>query len=188
MSTIQEILANTKSVFVFDIDGVLAVYAYGERNHNVCREDAWQDYVQNHDLYATAQPVKILQGLIRQHDSSRVFVCTRASRTEMEQKRDFAVKQYGINPEHVLFTHSNRKKLGAMRFLHDRFFQDLPDELMVMIEDSADVLTNIQDHSDYSTVHISYFLNAEHSELERFVSGMPVNREGDDADGQLPTT
>ena len=80
---LREILTNEDKVIIWDVDGVLAAYEYGERNHNACLDLEWDEYLKEHDVYETARPLATLQRWMAEHASSkRMFVCTTASNME----------------------------------------------------------------------------------------------------------
>ena len=47
---LREILTNEDKVIIWDVDGVLAAYEYGERNHNACLDLEWDEYLKEHDF------------------------------------------------------------------------------------------------------------------------------------------
>ena len=45
MNRIKELLNDEESVLVFDVDGVLAVLEFGERNHYYFSDEEWDKFV-----------------------------------------------------------------------------------------------------------------------------------------------
>jgi len=160
MSKINELLKNPNAVFVFDVDGVLAAYEYGNYNHNACYDREWDEYLKEHNVYASARPLKTLKDFMNQYVSEdRRFVCTTASdEDEFNLKADFVISNYHIDKSHIYMVNNQKEKLDVLKKIHQTYFPDLDDKLIVMVDDTVKVLTNIQEHSNYSTVHISSFI------------------------------
>lgn len=159
ISQIWDILNANDSVVVFDIDGVLAAYEYGIYNHNACRESEWNDFVRHNDMYRKARPLKVLQDYIKRKGTDRVYVCSLAYENEKGPKRKFVEENYGIDESHIYFVERKSDKLEIMNKIKYTLYPDLEDKKLVMIDDTIEVLSNIQDNSGYSTAHISTFIN-----------------------------
>lgn len=158
LSRIQKLLESDDSVVVFDIDGVLAAYEYGTYNHNACREDEWNEYVARHDVYENARPLAVLQKYILRKGIDRVFVCSVADDNEREQKTNFVVNSYKIDRSHIYFVKDKNNKLDVLKKIHALNCPGLYPYKIIMVDDTAEVLSNIQEHSGYSTAHISSFI------------------------------
>ena len=65
MTKLMEYLLEPQTAVVFDIDGVLAVYEFGELLHSACPDEDWEDYVRTHDPYASSRPVPQIKRLSR---------------------------------------------------------------------------------------------------------------------------
>lgn len=157
MMSVLERLCHPDAVIIFDIDGVLAAYEYGDGHHNVCPQGDWPSYVLTHDVYADARPLPVIQAFIRARGTARVYVCSAACPEERAGKLAFVQRHYGIPEDHVLFVARSGQKLAALRALHERAYPGLPAERLAMVEDTVSVLDDIQLHSEYLTVHISSF-------------------------------
>lgn len=158
VSKIWDILDADDSIIVFDIDGVLAAYEYGMYNHNACKECEWNDYIKHHNSYENARPLSILQSFIAKKGKDKVFVCSVASENERNPKIDFVVNNYKIEKTHIYFVDAKNEKLNTLHQIHHLYAPDLPDFKIIMVDDTIEVLTHIQDNSNYSTVHISSFM------------------------------
>ena len=51
------------------------------------------------------------------------------------------------------------EKLGIIRRIHDTYFPGLEDPYIVVVDDTVKILTQVQENSGYSTVHISAFIS-----------------------------
>ncbi|WP_097006715.1 hypothetical protein [Lacrimispora amygdalina] len=158
MSKIRELLAKEDTVVIFDIDGVLAAYEYGEYNHNACRDEEWNDFVLNNNVYEKARPIKVLQEYIKKQGRGKVFVCSVAGRHERTQKSNFVMNNYEVDESHIYFVNSKSEKLDILKEVKQEF-PNLKDLNIVMVDDTSDVLTNIQENSGFSTAHISSFMD-----------------------------
>lgn len=157
-SKIMELLQAEDSVAIFDIDGVLAAYEYGEYNHNACRDEDWNEYISNNEVYKEARPLKVLQDFIANKNEENVFVCSVASYDERIKKEAFVIKNYGISRMRIFFVTDKTKKVEAINMIKEMFFPETEDKKFVMVDDTSSVLTNIQENSGYSTAHISSFM------------------------------
>lgn len=153
-----ELINNPESVLVFDIDGVLAAYEFGETNHNACSDDEWDEYVLTNNVYATARAPKIFQNLIASKNPDHIFTLSVAGDNEKTFKRDFVTSNYKIKPSNVLFVNDKMDKLDMLLSISDDLFPLLEDKKIIMIDDTVKVLTHIQDSSFFTTIHVSSFL------------------------------
>lgn len=153
-------MENEESVLVFDVDGVLAAYEYGEYNHNACRDEDWNDYLKTNNVYADARPLVTLQKWLSKYGNpERIFVCTNsADESEFKKKADFVTSNYPIKKENILMAKNSLDKLNVIKEIHTLYFPTLDEKKIIMIDDTAKVLTNIQENSGYSTAHISSFI------------------------------
>ena len=103
----------------------------------------------------------MFQELIRNKKPGNVYVCSVAKGDEKYAKTSFIRRFYNIPEENILFVDSKDKKLFAMEAtqLQKRMqgFK-IPEEKFIMVDDSVKVLTHIQENSNFSTCHVSSFL------------------------------
>ena len=64
---------------------------------------------------------------------------------------------YGILKDHVYLVYHNDEKLDVINKIK-KLNPNLEDKYFVMIDDTVEVLNHIMDNSNFSTVHISSFL------------------------------
>lgn len=159
MSKIMDLLNDEKAVIIWDVDGVLAAYEYGERNHNAVTDAEWIEYLKKNHTYRTARPLKTLQKWMKDHGNpERMYVCTKAANEyELEEKIQFVLKNYPIKRENIYYSKYNDDKLLCLNGLKLKY-PDLEDKYFIMVDDSVSVLNNIQENSDFSTMHISSFM------------------------------
>lgn len=157
---IETIYKDEKSVLVFDIDGVLAKYEYGDHNHNICSDEEWDSNAEYYSklMYEQAQPVKLFQHLINDIRAGKnVYACSVASADESKAKKKFVLRNYSIPEENIILVQNKMDKLQALNNIKEQY-PGLPDSKIILIDDTVKVLTHVQDNSDYSTCHISSFL------------------------------
>ena len=58
MTKLMEYLLEPQTVVVFDIDGVLAVYEFGDLSHSACPDEDWEDYVRTNNPKTSSRPVQ----------------------------------------------------------------------------------------------------------------------------------
>lgn len=161
-----KLLTDKESVRFWDIDGVLAQYEYSERNHNACKESEWGDFIKQnpHFYHDNVKPIKVIQDFIALYgDYKRDYVisCT-YDLFELGCKISFVDKYYPIIPRDNIFRAETRtQKLLIMRQALDLYIKNTPPKNVIMIDDTTDVLSYIQENSDFTTIHISSFLDEE---------------------------
>jgi len=148
-------LLKEDTICVFDVDGVLSVYHFGERTHNACKNEDWEAYVLEQKPYSTARPVKQIQKFIKRKNLKNIYVCSLASKYEEEDKRNFITREYGIYPENIFFVREKEDKLKTLKKIAKDRNTDEPS--IAMIEDTTDILDMIYNKSNFSTVHVSSF-------------------------------
>lgn len=160
MSRIKELLKDPDSVLIFDIDGVLAICEWGEYNHFDMSDEEWNARYADGQMYYTEEFVsKKMQDFLKSRDMSRVFVVTVAeSDAEGKDKIHFSNEYYNIPRENVYYVKNKASKLDKVLEIRKKF-PNLDDRKILMIDDTIEVLNNIMENTNYTTVHISSFLD-----------------------------
>lgn len=147
--TTGEILNNKETVYVFDVDGTLTDFNYSVR--------AFWNPITDPISYDGVRPLKTMQKLISSLNKDKVFICSRAAlKGEPEAKRNFLLENFNLKPDHIYFVKENNEKLGVLRKIQN--LTKVEDELILIIEDSTDVLYNVLINTNYSNMHVSYFM------------------------------
>ena len=159
-SKVKNIMKSKNAVLIFDVDGVLAAYEFGKRNHNACSDEEWQKMFEDGSVYKNARPIKTIKKWLKKYSNTdRVFVCTKSyTEAETEDKVRFITENYPIKTENIFAVKTDEEKLDVLKKIHTDIFPDLKEKYIVMIDDTISVLSNIQENSNYSTVHISSFI------------------------------
>ncbi len=159
MNKIKELLKDKNSVLVFDIDGVLAVLEFGKYNHYYASDEDWDKFVEDNNLYTEDKVSKKMQQFLKDKDMNKVYVITAIGvNKEGECKKEYLKKYYNIHLDNIYFVNKNRdktKELIKIRELND----NVDDEHIIMIDDTPEILSDIQDNTNFSTAHISSFLD-----------------------------
>lgn len=160
--TAQEILFNhlleKETIVVFDVDGVLAPYEWGNRKHCVSDYE-WNEMLEKGiDVYSNVQPIKVLQKFIKIKGTENVYVCSVSSIKEYDSKVAFCMKKYSIPEDHIMLVKYKTDKVSFLDALSKKM--NLSHDKIALIEDTVETLDQAA-KSDYCTVHISSFFNLE---------------------------
>ena len=160
MSEIKTLLDDDKTVFVFDVDGVLAKLEFGKYNHYETDDDTWNiNCEKGINLYDENLVVKKMQEFLSNKDKERIYVVTKVgTKKEENYKTAYLNKYYKIKSDNIFYVYDNKEKLSALNKIKNKYM-DLEDKYIVFIDDTVEVLTYIMCNSNYSTVHISTFLD-----------------------------
>ncbi len=159
MNKIKELLKDKNSVLVFDIDGVLAILEFGEYNHYYASDEDWDKFVEDNNLYTEDKVSKKMQEFLKDTDKNRVYVITQIGiDKEGTYKKEYAEKYYGIKPENIYFVYRNNDKISKLNEIRNKH-PEVEDYQVIMIDDTPDVLTDVQLKTKYSTAHVSSFLD-----------------------------
>ncbi len=158
-SKIKELFLDDKTVYILDVDGVLAKIEYGKYNHYCYDDELWKKMILENNYYDYVKPIKKMQEFLKDKDKKRVYVATKVMNdVEYNQKINFLIKHYDIIPSHVKWVLNDDDKLKIIKDIQKEY-PNLDSKYFVMIDDTINVLNNIMDHSDFSTVHISSFFD-----------------------------
>jgi len=160
MSKIKNLLKETDNVLVFDVDGVLAVQEWGEYNHFDLTDEEWAKMSLNDYHFYTEEFVsKKMQNYLKDKDMSKVFVITKSyTPNEDESKIYFCNKYYNIPKDHIFTVKSNEAKLDVLIKI-SKAFPNINPHKILMIEDTVSILNDIKENTNFSTIHISSFLD-----------------------------
>ena len=161
MSRIKELLNDKNSILVFDVDGVLALLEFGERTHYEMNDELWKEANEKGVNYYTEDKVsKKMQKFLKNKNMDNIYVITTVLDTskEGEFKKEYVNKYYNIKKENVIYVKNNTEKTPTIIKIKEKY-PKLLDEQIIMIDDTTDILSNIMEHTNFSTAHISSFLD-----------------------------
>ena len=161
MSRIKELLNDKNSILVFDVDGVLALLEFGERTHYEMNDELWKEANKKGVNYYTEDKVsKKMQKFLKNKNMDNIYVITTVLDTsnEGEFKKEYVNKYYNIKKENVIYVKNNAEKTPTIIKIKEKY-PKLLDEQIIMIDDTTDILSDIMEHTNFSTAHISSFLD-----------------------------
>lgn len=156
----KQFLIDKDVIRFWDIDGVLATFAYGGLGVNVCEDADFQEYMKNHNPYMDAVAPNFLINFLYEYTNikNNYVVSRKFSDIELEQKLSFINLNYKnrILSENVYFVDSLDKSTVIKKIL-DTKYNGL-DTIHCLIDDNINVLSLAQSNG-ITTIHISSFLN-----------------------------
>lgn len=156
----KQFLIEKEIIRFWDIDGVLATFAYGSYGVNVCEDKYFKEYMKIHNPYMDAVAPNFLINFL--YDNTNIennyVVSRKYSAIELEQKLDFINRNYKnrILSDNVFFVDSLDKSTVIKEIL-DTKYNGLNTK-HCLIDDNIEVLSLAQSHG-ITTIHISSFLN-----------------------------
>ena len=143
-----------KGIVVFDIDGVLAAYEFGEDCHYAAVwEEAFKSETDN--PYCQIHPLPKLQQFIQEMNPENVYVCSVASPFEMDAKRGFVTRNYAIRKENILFVEEKSKKIDILKQIKE----ERGEKQIAIVDDTVKTLDQIFNQGGFLTIHISSFFD-----------------------------
>lgn len=159
MNKIKELLNDNESILVFDIDGVLATMEFGTHNHFMTDAE-WDTVISNNiNTYTEDKVSKKMQNFLEKKDKNKVYVITKVNgENETNQKKIYANKYYGIYKENVIGVKNDSDKVNELINIKKQF-KETNDENIIMIDDTVEILNDVMEKTNFSTAHISSFLD-----------------------------
>ena len=150
-------LLDPNTTIVFDIDGVLAAYEFGQLKHDICLDDDWELYVKEHKPYDQAKPIPQIQKFVKDKGVEDVYVCSVAAPLEEENKRNFVMREYGIPASHIFFVREAKDKVAFLKTFMPHLAKGNKEETIAIVEDTTSTLNQVSLESDCVTIHVSSF-------------------------------
>ena len=160
MSKIKELIKDRNNILVFDVDGVLATMEWGEHNHYELDDNDWTKLCEEgKNCYTENCVSKKMQNFFKDKNMKNVYVITKiGNNNEGEFKKEFVNKYYSIPQENVYYVEKDTDKKAKLFEIKQKN-KEFEDYRIIMVEDSVNVLNDIMDNTNFSTVHISSFLD-----------------------------
>ncbi len=160
MTKINEILNDKESVLAFDMDGVLSKMEFGEYNHFAMNDEEWAlACKEGENLYPKEAVIKKMQKFLKTRNMDNIYVISKVyNDKESQMKDEFLTKYYKIKKENIYYVNKNNDKLAILKEIKKKY-PKLEDYRIAMVEDSVDVLNDIMRNTNYSTIHISSFID-----------------------------
>ena len=159
---IRKLLQDKESVLVFDVDGVLAVMEWGKYNHYAVNDEEWTKQCKEGNNFYTKDRVSLkMQEFLKNKNMRRIYVITTVGdNNEGEFKREFVNTYYNILKENVYYVNDNKEKRLELLKIKEKY-PKLANHNLIMIDDTVEILNDIMDNTNFSTAHISTFLDLE---------------------------
>lgn len=154
MSKVLDYLLNDDVIVVFDVDGVLSAFEFGELRHNGCDDKDWEQFVIKNKPYDKMSGIPQMQNFIVNKGYRNIYTCSVSEPYEEENKRDFVFREYGIPKNHIKFVRNKKDKIEFLREL-SKITND--EKKVAIVEDTVSTLNAIYEQSDFITVHVSSF-------------------------------
>lgn len=160
MNKIKELLKDENSILVFDVDGVLAIMEWGIYNHFILNDSDWNKACEEGKIAYNEEKVSgKMKKFLENKDMSRIYVITRAiSDQERALKKEFANKYYNILKENIFYVKDNKDKVIKLLEIRNKY-PELQDYQIIMVEDTVSILNDVMEKTNFSTAHISSFLD-----------------------------
>lgn len=160
MNKVKKILKDNSNVLVFDVDGVLALLEWGEHNHYRYFDDEWVKACEEGvNTYTEEVVSRKMQDFLKNKNMSKIYVITTVgNNNEGEFKREFVNKYYNIPKDNVYYVKKDSEKTKRLYDIKEKY-PELKDHQIVMVEDTVSILNDIMEKTDFSTAHISSFLD-----------------------------
>ena len=136
-----------EDILVFDIDGVLGKYDFGELGFKVLEERKWIVENMKRNMYDTVQKTSLFDAVIEYKNPMDMYVLSVAlSSYEQNNKIDFILKNYpNIREEHIIFVSKPEYKVEILKRLRTDYDNSKKSKKrIVMIEDKVDTMADIE--------------------------------------------
>lgn len=158
MSKVWSVLQNPETVVVFDIDGTLTSYSYGEYHAHHELDHGDTEAFRAIDIYSECHGLKPLQDYIRQHDPARIFTLSMEPHGHEKQKTEMVRKLYGIYPSNCFYVKESSIKTTVVRQIIDDRFPKIDPRLVVCVDDNEETLRRYEEQTPFCTAHPLLFV------------------------------
>ena len=156
MNRIWELLHEKETVVLFDVDGTLTSYSYGEyhAHHELDYTTAFRDV----NIYVDCKRLEPIYDYITSHGTDRIFCISREPHGHEEWKSDMVERLYGIPKSHCYYTLDTDKKPMIAKKIVGEHFPGLSPRKVVCVDDSDETLGRYMKETDFCTAHPMIFM------------------------------
>lgn len=154
---VREILSLPDTGVVFDVDGTLTDYSYGEQHalDELDFEDRTAaDAVNIYD--ASCRRIETIGSYIDGHGIERVACLSTEATGRGEWKREMILRNYGIPPERVFLVDKTEDKPRVLQEISETLLGGM--SRIVYVDDSVETLSLVQRETDFLTAHPMIFM------------------------------
>ncbi len=150
-----QILHEQDTVVLFDVDGTLTSYNYGEfhAHHELDFTPEFRDV----DIYADCSRLVPMYNYIKRHGVDRIFCISNEA-----QKSHMLERLYGIPESHCYYTLDSTEKPAIAKRIVEEHFGDFPAGKVVCVDDNDETLGLYMKQTGFCTAHPMIFM--EHIE------------------------
>ena len=158
MNKTKLILNNPHTLIIWDIDGTLTSYNYGESHcHHELDGYVPEEMFRKIDLYADAKPLPVIQIFTEQHQKNIQIALSVEPHGHEKDKEEFIKRNYK-NISQVVCVDSEDDKLEYLIGLEQRYKDLFPGtEYIVYIDDHTKFLHRVEKNTGIYTAHITLF-------------------------------
>lgn len=156
MSRIWEVLTDPEAILVFDIDGTLISYNYGEfKAHHELDGVLTEEEFRTVDMYNGSRGIPVIRDFIRTRDPERIYCVSMEPHRHDESKIKAVNLYYGIHPSKIFLVEDHSQKPGMLKKIAE--LSGVYKNKLVFIDDNSTVLRRVEEETPYLTAHVSVF-------------------------------
>ncbi len=158
ISKINTILNNPHTLIVWDIDGTLTSYNYGECHcHHELDGEIPESEFRKINLYPQAKPLPIIQRFVTEH-SKNIQIALSVEPHGYEKEKETFVKKYYPGITDVVCVGSEDEKLEYLKRLDQCYKDVFPDtKFVVYVDDHTQFLHRVEKNTNIYTAHVTLF-------------------------------
>ena len=166
MGRIWEKLNDPKTTLVFDIDGTLISYNYGEfRAHHELDRAKTEEEFRSVDIYNGCRGSPVIRDFLKNRDLRNVYCLSMEPHQHDESKKRAVHMYYGILPSNVFLVEDHSEKPGVLKKIAEASKADR--DSLVFIDDNSMVLRKVEEETGFCTAHVTVFFE-DHESMIRF--------------------
>ncbi len=156
MSRIWEILKQPDTVLVFDIDGTLISYNYGEyRAHHELDNIVSEEEFTKVDMYNGSRGIPVIRDFLKGKDLNRVYCLSMEPHRHELSKKTAVNLYYGIDPSHIYLVEDHSMKPATLERIAE--IAGVEENRLIFIDDNSKVLRSVEEQTPFYTAHVSIF-------------------------------
>ena len=145
-------------IVVFDCDGTLTEFRYGNKHLLPCKDADLNEYILKDNFYSRAKfsvTMKYIIDVLFPEDASELYVVTTSLPNVAPLKTKRLMQAFSqLKEENIYHTPANTEKTRALQEIYNKHQKEI-----IFIEDNADILLNVEEQLSFVTsYHISCLL------------------------------
>ena len=164
MSKIWQLLNEPDTVVLFDVDGTLTSYSYGELHSH--HELDFTTEFRNVNIYADCKCLLPMYNYIKRHGVDRVFCISKEPHGHEDWKSQMLERLYGIPEDHCYYTTDTAEKTALAERIVREHFGEFPPGKVICVDDNDETLALYMKQTDFCTAHPMIFMENVQELLE----------------------